>query len=383
MRIGIVAAEPSGDQLAAGLMRALTSQQPDIRFEGIGGPQMTAQGLQGWFPMERLSVMGLVEVLGRLPELLQIRKTLAQRWRQQPPDLFIGVDAPDFNLKLEQVLKAAAVPTVHYVSPTVWAWRQKRVRKIRAAADLVLSIFPFEQEFLHSHGISCTYVGHPLAQEYPQIPDRQTARAQLGLTQDASVLAVLPGSRSGEVQRLARPFLQTAVACDRQIQHFKVVTPLATEQTSRVYSQACEQYAPELDVMLTRDNTAQVLTAADVVLVASGTATFEALLCKRPMVVGYKVNPLTYRIIQDLNMLKTEHVAMANLLSEEPMAPEFIQHACEAEQLLPAVLEFFEDKALVAQITQQYARTHAALVKDTNQLAAQAVMDLWRARKGG
>jgi lipid-A-disaccharide synthase len=383
MRIGIVAAEPSGDQLAAGLMRALTSLQPDIRFEGIGGPLMAAQGLKNWFPMERLSVMGLVEVLGRLPELLKIRKALARRWRQQPPDLFIGVDAPDFNLKLEQILKAATVPTVHYVSPTVWAWRQKRVHKIRAAADLVLSIFPFEQEFLQSHGISCTYVGHPLAQKYPQHPDRQAAREQLSLAQDARVLAVLPGSRSGEVQRLARPFLQTAAACARQIEHLKVVTPLATEHTSQIYRQACEQYAPELDIMLTRDNTAQVLTAADVVLVASGTATFEALLCKRPMIVGYKVNPLTYRIIQGLNMLKTEHVAMANLLSEEPMAREFIQHACEMEQLLPGVLEFFENKALVAQIAQQYAGVHASLVKDTDQLAAQAVMDLWGARKGG
>lgn len=383
MRIGIVAAEPSGDQLAAGLMRALTSLRPDIRFEGIGGPLMAAQGLKNWFPMERLSVMGLVEVLGRLPELLKIRKTLVRRWRQQPPDLFIGVDAPDFNLKLEQLLKAAAVPTVHYVSPTVWAWREKRVHRIRAAADLVLSIFPFEQEFLQRHGISCIYVGHPLAQQYPKLPDRQAARAELGLAQEAKVLAVLPGSRSGEVQRLARPFLQTAAACARQIEHLKVVTPLATEHTSQVYRQACKHLVPKLDVLLTRDNTPQVLTAADVVLVASGTATFEALLCKRPMVVGYKVNPLTHRIIQGLNMLKTDHVAMANLLSEEPMAPEFIQHACEVEQLLPAVLEFFENKALVAQIAQQYARAHASLAADTDNLAAQAVLDLWRARKGG
>lgn len=342
---------------------------------------MAAQGLKNWFPMERLSVMGLVEVLGRLPELLKIRKTLARRWRQQPPDLFIGVDAPDFNLKLEQILKAATVPTVHYVSPTVWAWRQKRVHKIRAAADLVLSIFPFEQAFLQSHGISCTYVGHPLAQQYPLVPDRQLAREQLGLAQDARVLAVLPGSRCGEVQRLARPFLQTAVACERQIQQLQVVTPLATEQTSRLFRQACKQYAPELAITLTRGNSAQVLTAADVVLVASGTATFEALLCKRPMVVGYKVNPLTYEIIQRLNMLKIEHVAMANLLSEEAVAPEFIQHACEMEQLLPAVLEFFENKTLVARIAQQYARAHAMLVKDTNPLAAQAIMNFWRAKQ--
>ncbi len=378
MRIGIVAAEPSGDQLAAGLMQVLKTLQPDIQFEGIGGSQMTAQGLESRFPMERLSVMGLVEVLGRLPELLKMRKTLVQHWLQHPPDLFIGVDAPDFNLKLEQTLKAASVPTVHYVSPTVWAWRQKRVKKIRAAADLVLSIFPFEQEFLQAHGIPCAYVGHPLAQHYPLQPGRQAARQQLGLSPTAPVLAVLPGSRGGEVQRLARPFLQAAAACAQQIPDLVVVAPLATEKTHAAFHRACQEYTPGLNVMITRNNTPQALMAADVVLVASGTATFEALLCKRPMVVGYKVNPLTYQIIQRLGMLKIEHVSMANLLSEEPLAPEFIQQSCEADQLLPPVLAFFQDKAQAVQIERQYTRVHESLIMDTNQLAAQAVMDLWR-----
>ncbi|WP_456377225.1 lipid-A-disaccharide synthase [Thiolapillus sp.] len=381
MRIGIVAAEPSGDQLAAGLMQALKALRPDVQFEGIGGQQMAAQGLESRFPMERLSVMGLVEVLGRLPELLKMRKTLTQCWLQQPPDLFIGVDAPDFNLKLEQTLKAASVPTVHYVSPTVWAWRQKRVKKIRAAADLVLSIFPFEQDFLQTHGISCAYVGHPLAQQYPLQPDQQAARQQLGLPQAAPVLAVLPGSRSGEVQRLARPFLQTAVACAQQIPDLAVVVPVATEKTQSAFGQACREYAPELDVVITRNNTAAALAAANVVLVASGTATFEALLCKRPMVVGYKVNPLTYQLIQRLGMLKIAHVSMANLLSEQPLAPELIQHSCEVDQLLPAVMRFFQDKALVAQIEQQYVRVHESLVMDTNRLAAQAVIDLWEKKR--
>lgn len=381
MRVGIVAAEPSGDQLAAGLMQALKTLQPDVRFEGIGGPQMAAQGLTSLFPMERLSVMGLVEVLGRLPELLKMRKTLIKRWRVQPPDVFIGVDAPDFNLKLEQVLKAAAVPVVHYVSPTVWAWRQKRVHKIRAAADLVLSIFPFEQDFLQKQGISCTYVGHPLAQRYPLQADKKAAREQLGLPVDGSVLAVLPGSREGEVQRLARPFLQTASACARQIADLSVVAPLATEQTFQAFRQASRQYAPELDVILTRDNASRVLTAADVVLVASGTATFEALLCKRPMVVGYKMNAMTYQIIQGLNMLKIEHVAMANLLSKEPLAAEFIQQSCEPGQLLSAVMGFFENPALVNRIEHQYAEVHESLIMDTDQLAAQAVLKLIRDRQ--
>ncbi|WP_293643964.1 lipid-A-disaccharide synthase [Thiolapillus sp.] len=380
MRIGIVAAEPSGDQLAAGLMRELQKQHPQVTFEGIGGPQMTALGLQGWFPMERLSVMGLVEVLGRLPELLKIRKTLIRRWKRQPPDLFIGVDAPDFNLKLETTLKTDGVPTVHYVSPTVWAWRQKRIHKIRAAADLVLSIFPFEHDFLARHGVPCTYVGHPLAHRYPLQPDKKTAREQLGLSPDVPVLALLPGSRGGEVQRLARPFLQTAAACASQLDRLKVVSPLATDRTEAAFRQACEEFTPELDIMLTRNNTAQVLTAADVVLVASGTATFEALLCKRPMVVGYKVNPLTYRIIMGLGMLRIEHVAMANLLSEAPLAPEFIQQACEPEKLLPAVLNFFGDAPLVQGIFREYTRTHESLIMETDTLAAGAVLNLWRER---
>ncbi|HID45458.1 MAG TPA: lipid-A-disaccharide synthase [Chromatiaceae bacterium] len=378
MRIGIVAAEPSGDQLAAGLMSALQARHPDVVFEGVGGQQMTAQGLNSWFPMERLSVMGLVEVLGRLPELLKMRMALMHRWQQQPPDLFIGVDAPDFNLKLETVLKTRGVPTVHYVSPTVWAWRQKRVRKIRAAADLVLSIFPFEQAFLEKHGISCTYVGHPLAHRYPLLPDQKAAREQLGLPKGNPVLAVLPGSRSGEIHRLARPFLETAAGCARQIPGLKVVTPLATEKTAEAFRLACGQYAPDLDVMLTRNNAAQVLTAADVVLVASGTATFEALLCKRPMVVGYKVNPLTYRIIMGLGMLKVEHVAMANLLGEKPLAPEFIQTHCESEHLLPPLKEFFRNMELADRIKKHYTKVHESLIMDTDQLAAEAVLKLWK-----
>lgn len=377
MRIGIVAAEPSGDQLGAGLMRALLALQPDMEFEGIGGSQMQAQGLNSWFPMEKLSVMGLVEVLGRLPELLRMRKTLVQRWLRHPPDIFIGVDAPDFNLKLEQQLKLAGISTVHYVSPTVWAWRQKRVKKIRNAADLVLSIFPFEQKFLQQQGIACTYVGHSLAHQYPLHPDKQRARQQLGLSETAPVLALLPGSRRGEIQRLSRPFLLTAKGCQAQLDGLQIVTPMATDKTRDDFAQACDEYAPGLDIKISQGNTAQVLTAADVVLVASGTATFEALLCKRPMVVGYKLNPLTYALIKKLDMLKIEHVSMANLLGEKALAPEFIQQACEPEQLLPAVMNFFQNQPLVTQIEQHYTQIHSSLMMDTDKLAATAVMQMW------
>ncbi len=376
MRIGLVAAEPSGDQLAAGLMRRLVQLRPDARFEGIGGRAMMAAGLESWAPMERLSVMGLVEVLGRLPALLRLRRDLARRWRRNPPDLFIGVDAPDFNLGLETLLKQQGVPTVHYVCPTVWAWRPKRVEKIRRAADLVLSIFPFEKAFLDRHGLDSTYVGHPMAADYPLEPDRAAARQTLGLKADAPVLALLPGSRRGEVQRLASPFLEAARRCAEYFPGLQVVTPLATEATMQDYRQFCRRDGVGLDIILTLDNTRQALEAADVVLVASGTATFEALLCKRPMVVGYRLNPLTHGIIRGLNLLKIEQVAMANLLSGEPLAEEYLQGRCTGENLAAALLGLFHDPARRARIEATYRQIHEELIMDTNDLAARAVLEL-------
>ncbi len=376
MRIGLVAAEPSGDQLAAGLMRRIAELRPDACFEGIGGRAMMEAGLESWAPMERLSVMGLVEVLGRLPELLRLRRELARRWRRNPPDLFIGVDAPDFNLGLETLLKQQGVPTVHYVSPTIWAWRPKRAEKIRRAADLVLSIFPFEKAFLDRHGLRSAYVGHPMAADYPLQPDQAAARQALGLKADAPVLALLPGSRRGEVKRLAPPFLEAARLCAESLPGLRVVTPLATERTREDYRQACDRHGQGLDITLVRNNTRQALEAADVVLVASGTATFEALLCKRPMVVGYRLNPLTHGIIRGLNMLKIEHVAMANLLSGEPLAAEYLQGRCTGKNLAAAVLDLFHDPARRARIEAAYRRVHEGLIVDTNDLAARAVLEL-------
>ncbi|WP_456373118.1 lipid-A-disaccharide synthase [Thiolapillus sp.] len=381
MRIALVAAEPSGDQLAAGLMRRLAALHPEVRFEGIGGQAMQAAGLESCAPMERLSVMGLVEVLGRLPELLKLRRDLVEQWKKQPPDLFIGIDAPDFNLPLETRLRQQGIATVHYVSPTVWAWRPGRVDKIRQATDLVLSIFPFEQEFLDQHGIASTYVGHPMAAEYPLEPDRAAARKALGLNKNNPVLAVLPGSRSGELKRLAPVFLETARRCRQEIPGLQVITPLATAATHAAYQQACHRHAPDLSIVLVRNNTRQALAAADVVLVASGTATFEALLCKRPMVVGYRLNPLTHGIIRGLNLLKITHVSMANLLSGQPLAEEYLQKECTAENLTPALLKLFQDARKRAEIGAHYRQVHKSLVMDTNDLAAQAVLELYRRKQ--
>ncbi len=376
MRVAIVAAEPSGDQLGAGLMAALRGSRPDIRFEGIGGASMLDERLEPLFPMEKLSVMGLVEVLQHLPELLAMRRKLIQRWSEDPPDLFIGVDAPDFNLALERALKEKGVPTVHYVSPTVWAWREGRTAKLRAAAELVLCIFPFEKPFLEKHGVRAEYVGHPMAKAYPLHPDQDAARQELQLDAQQPVLALLPGSRVNEVKLLAPPFLQAASRLAKRIPALQVATPVATPKTGELLREIARNEAPDLPLKTFPGKTAQVLTAADVALVASGTATFEALLCKRPMVVGYRMNPLTHRIITGLGMLKTEYVAMANLLSREPLAPEFLQDACTPGNLVAALEACFHDSERTEHIRKVYAQTYRELVMDTDTLAAAAVLAL-------
>ncbi len=376
MRIGIVAAEPSGDRLAAGLMAALRARVPGVRFEGVGGAHMAEQGFESRFPMEKLSVMGLVEVLRHLPELLALRRDLVRRWRKDPPDLFIGVDAPDFNLGLEAALRARGIPTVHYVSPTVWAWREGRVKQLRAAADLVLCIFPFEPEFLGRHGVKACYVGHPLAREYPLEPDRDGARRALGLPTAAPVLALLPGSRMGEVKRIAPPFLETAARLAGGLPGLRVATPTATGATEALFRELAHRHTPELALSIHPGRTAEVLTAADVALVASGTATFEALLCRRPMVVGYRVHPLTAALIRGLGLLKTQQVSMANLLSEEPLAPELLQEACTPERLVPEVEALFRDEARRARIAEACGRIHRTLRTETDARAAEAVLAL-------
>lgn len=378
MRIGLVAAEPSGDVLAAGLMAALKVRRPDISFEGIGGPLMQAQGLQSWHPLEKLSVMGLVEVLAHLPELLSIRRDVKQRWQAAPPDIFIGVDAPDFNLGLEAELRAQGVKCVHYVSPTVWAWRPKRVKKIRRAADLVLCIFPFEPEFLHRHQVPATYIGHPLAAGYELHPDRGAARAQLQLDAEAPVLALLPGSRSSELAMLGAIFLQAAQLCAAELPGLRIVTPLANEKTRALFEQTLAQHGQGLDVRLLMADTSTALAAADVVLVASGTATFEALLSKRPMVVGYRLHPLTYWLVSAFNLVNVDHVAMSNLLSGEALAPELIQDQCTPENLARELLRFFHDPELRERVAEHYLQTHRSLIRDTNGEAAEAVLELLR-----
>ncbi|RKT46880.1 lipid-A-disaccharide synthase [Thiocapsa rosea] len=376
LRIGIVANEASGDILGAALAREIRKRVPEVRFVGVAGPRMQEEGCETLFAMERLSVMGLMEVLGQLRELLGLRRELVRYFVENPPDVFIGVDAPDFNLGLERRLREAGIRTVHMVSPTVWAWRPGRVKSIRRSVDLMLSVFPFEETFLREHGVPARYVGHPLADEIPIEIDRMGARRALGLTQAGSILALLPGSRMSEVERLAEPFIETAARCLAARPDLRFVVPLVNARLREYFSQVLARLAPDLPITLVDGRSREVLAAADVVLTASGTATLETLLSKRPMVVAYRVHPISYHLVKQLRLVKVPYIAMANLLAEKELAPEFIQERCRADLLAPAVLAFLDDAERVAEIQAEYRRIHLWLRKDAAASAAQAVLDL-------
>jgi lipid-A-disaccharide synthase len=369
MRVALVAGEASGDILGAGLMQALKAQYPQIEFIGVGGPLMQAQGLNSYFPMERLSVMGLVEVLGRLPELLARRKRLINTLIEAKPDVFIGIDAPDFNLTLELKLRQAGIKTVHYVSPSVWAWRQKRVLKIREACDLMLTLFPFEAQFYQDHQVPVRFVGHPLADTIPQQADRAAARDALNLAQDQPVVALMPGSRGGEVSRLGSLFLDAAVRLRTLRPGIQFVLPCSSPERRAQLEQML--VGRDLPLTLLNGRSHEALAACDAVLIASGTATLEALLYKRPMVVAYKVAPLTYRILKRL--VTSAYISLPNLLAERLLVPEMIQDAATPEalaQLLAPLLDGGEVQ------TEGFDVIHRALRRDASVQAAQAVLQL-------
>ena len=369
MRVALVAGEASGDILGAGLMQALKAQYPQIEFIGVGGPLMQAQGLTSYFPMERLSVMGLVEVLGRLPELLSRRKRLIRTLIDAKPDVFIGIDAPDFNLTVELRLRQAGIKTVHYVSPSVWAWRQKRVLKIREACDLMLTLFPFEAQFYQDHQVPVRFVGHPLADTIPQQADRAAARDALNLSNDQPVVALLPGSRGGEVARLGSLFLDAAVRLRTLRPGIQFVLPCSSPERRAQLEQLL--VGRDLPLTLLNGRSHEALAACDAVLIASGTATLEALLYKRPMVVAYKVAPLTYRILKRL--VTSAYISLPNLLAERLLVPEMIQDAATPEalaQLLAPLLDGGEVQ------TEGFDVIHRALRREASVQAAKAVLQL-------
>lgn len=369
MRVALVAGEASGDILGAGLMQALKARYPQVEFIGVGGPLMQAQGLNPYFPMERLAVMGLVEVLGRLPELLLRRRRLVRSLVAARPDVFIGIDAPDFNLGLELTLRRAGIKTVHYVSPSVWAWRQKRVLKIREACDLMLTLFPFEAQFYDAHQVPVRFVGHPLADTIPLQADRIQARDALQLPEDAPVVALMPGSRGGEVARLGALFLDAATRLRTLRPGIHFVLPCASPERREQLEQLLG--GRDLPLTLLDGRSHEALAACDAVLIASGTATLEALLYKRPMVVAYKVAPMTYRILRRL--VKSPYISLPNLLAERLLVPELIQDAATPEALAQTLAPLLEDGEVQ---TEGFDVIHRALRRDASQQAAEAVLAL-------
>ncbi|MBU4636046.1 lipid-A-disaccharide synthase [Pseudomonas chlororaphis subsp. aurantiaca] len=368
LRIALVAGEASGDILGAGLMRALKAQHTAVEFIGVGGPLMQAEGLVSYFPMERLAVMGLVEVLGRLRELLARRKKLVQTLIAEKPDVFIGIDAPDFNLNIELQLRQAGIKTVHYVSPSVWAWRQKRVLKIREGCDLMLTLFPFEAKFYEEKGVPVRFVGHSLADAIPLEADRVAARAELGLP-EGPLVALMPGSRGGEVGRLGALFLDAAQRLRALRPGVRFVMPCASPERRTQLEELLA--GRDLPLTLLNGQSHQALAACDAVLIASGTATLEALLYKRPMVVAYRLAPLTFWILK--RMVKSPYISLPNLLAQRLLVPELLQDDATAEALAQTLSPLIEDGQ---EQTRGFDEIHRTLRRDASNQAAEAVLNL-------
>lgn len=378
LRIALCAGETSGDQLGAGLMEALRAQLAragldDVRFAGIGGDGMRASGLDTWWDASELAVMGLAEVLAHLPRLLKLRRQFRQRVLAWQPDVFIGIDAPDFNLGVEGWLKQRGVRTVHYVSPSVWAWRESRAQRIGASADKVLCLFPMEPPIYARHDFDAVFVGHPLADAIALHPDRNAARTALGEPADAPMLALLPGSRLGEIDRMLPVFLEAASRLASDVAGLRVLIPAANAKCRALIDRLAGS-APHLRVL--DGNPQGAMIASDVVLLASGTAALEAMLCKRPMVVGHRIAPVTYGVIKLFGMLKSAHVSLPNVLAGKTLVPEFLQDACTATNLHAALLRWFRDVDAVAALQPEYLALHQALKRDASSQAADAVATL-------
>ncbi len=374
VRIAMVAGEASGDLLASHLIQALRAKLPNAVFYGVGGPKMLAQGFDAWHPLEKLAVRGYVEVLRHYREISAIRHDLTRRLLADPPDVFIGVDAPDFNLALEKSLKQRGVPSIHYVSPSIWAWRGKRIHKIGAAVSRVLALFPFEPALYEKQGIPVSYVGHPLADILPLDDEREAARDLLDLHAQQPVFALLPGSRQSELQYMADTFIATAHEISKTLPDALFLVPLATRETRLLFETALYRCnASDLPIRMLFGHAHEAMMAADVVLVASGTATLEAALIKRPMAIVYKMAPFSYRMMKGMGYLP--YVGLPNILAGEFVVPEFIQNDATPENLAQALLNFYSDKATCARIADVFYGIHVQLKQNTAEKAAAAVLD--------
>ncbi len=369
--IALVAGEASGDLLGAHLVAALTARRPDIQFTGIAGPRMIAAGVSALFPMEKLAVRGYVEVLKHYLEIVSIRRRLKQHLLAQPPAVFIGIDAPDFNLDLERALKSAGIPVIHYVSPSIWAWRGERIHKIKQAVDRVLTLFPFESEIYNKAGVAVSYVGHPLADMLHGYASMREVRARLALSDDAPVVALLPGSRVSELQNMAHLFVASARRIAAAAPAVKFVVPLVNRETRAIFENALAS-AGHIDMLILNGNAHDAIAAADVVLVASGTATLETALLQRPMVITYRMPRLSWWMMNPRRY--QPYVGLPNILAGEFVVPEFLQDAATAENLAQAVLDLLHDAPRRERIRRRFADMLTDLRQNTTQKAADAVM---------
>lgn len=373
LRIAMVVGEASGDLLAAHLIRAVREKHPEASFFGIGGPRMQAEGFDAWWPSELLSVMGYVDVIKRLPQLFRLRRGLLRRVKQASPDVFVGVDAPDFNLSVEKRLRNAGIRTVHYVSPSIWAWRGKRVRKIGRAADHVMCLFPFEPAIYAQHGIDASYVGHPLADIFPDQVNRREVREKLLVDLDARVVAVLPGSRVGEVGRLAESMVGAIKLLLERHPGIQFLVPLITRETRTIFEQALiSAGVPLSSVRLLFGHSHEAMSAADVVLVASGTASLEAALLKLPMVIAYKIGAFSYRLLRRLAYLPW--VGLPNILAREFLVPELIQDDATPEKLADAVSAWLNDDEACKRVVARFQLLHEELRQGNAEKAAAVVL---------
>jgi lipid-A-disaccharide synthase len=380
LRVGLVAGEASGDTLGADLIHALRRLVPDAQFFGIAGPKMHRAGCEVWEPAESLAVMGLFEIVRHLPRLLRLRARVRTLFLAARPDVFVGIDSPEFNLRLARDLRVAGIPTVQYVSPQVWAWRQSRARSIHESVDAVLCLLPFEKRFYDAHGMRAEFVGHPLADAIPMTPDRPSARRALGIDANARLVALLPGSRRGEVARLAEEFAATARWLAAQRPELKFIAPMATAVVREIFSQALARHAPAVDVRLIEGQAQTALIAADVVMVASGTASLEAALCKRPMVVVYRLGALTAWVLRRLSLVKSKFFAQPNLLADRCVVGEYFQEEIIPESIGAELLMWLDDAERRTALEVEFARIHADLRRDAGLRAAQAILELVKSR---
>jgi len=374
LTIALVAGETSGDILGAGLIRALKARHPDARFVGVAGPRMQAEGCETWYEMEELAVMGIVEVLGRLPRLMKIGRDLTQRFTELKPDVFVGIDAPDFNIRLEGRLKRNGIRTIHYVSPSVWAWRQKRVFKIGRNTNLVLAFLPFEKAFYDRFNVPCRFIGHTMADAMPLQPDKPAARRTLGISDEALCLALLPGSRHAEVEMLSADFLRAAQLLRVRYPALEIVVPLVNAKRRAQFEQIKADVAPEVPMHLLDGQGREAMIASDAAILASGTAALECMLAKCPMVVGYRMKPSTFWLAKRL--VKTPYVSLPNLLAGRELVKELLQEECEPHALAAALEPLLHAGAQRDALLAIFTELHQQIRWNADEQAADAVLEI-------